>query len=70
MLQMFLPIFAEDEDVIWVYDHKGVCEWSQYVIHHLHECVRSIIQDERHDQPLEETFFRLEGCLPYITLLN
>jgi hypothetical protein len=70
MLQLFLPNFAEDEDVIQIYDHKGVFEWSQYVIHHLHECDRGISQDERHDQPLKESFFRLEGYLPYINLLN
>jgi hypothetical protein len=42
VLQMFLPIFSKDEDVIHIYDTKGVCEWTQYIIHHLHECVRGI----------------------------
>jgi hypothetical protein len=49
MLQMFLPSFVEDEDVIYIYDHKGVCEWPQYVINHPHECGRDISQVERHD---------------------
>jgi hypothetical protein len=70
VLQMFLLGFSKDEDVIQIYDHKGFCEWSQYIIHHLHECGQGISQAERHDQPLEETFFRLEGCLPYISFLN
>jgi hypothetical protein len=70
MLQMFLPIFFEYEDVIQIYDHKGDFEWLKYVIHHPHECGQGIIQAKRHDQPLEDTFFRLEGCLPYINFLN
>jgi hypothetical protein len=49
MLQMFLPNFVEDEDVIYIYDHKGVCEWPQYVINHPHEFGRDISQVERHD---------------------
>ena len=70
MLQMFLPGFAKDKDVIQIYDHKGVFEWPQYIIHHLHECGRGISKAKRHDQPLEDTFFRLEGCLTYISLVN
>jgi hypothetical protein len=64
VIQMFLLGFAKDEDVIQIYNHKGVYEWWQYIIHHLHECVWGISQTERHDQTLEETFFRIEGCLP------
>jgi hypothetical protein len=70
VLQMFHPGFAKDEDVIQIYDNKGVCEWLKYIIYHLHECGCGISQVKRNYQPLEETFFRLEGCLPYISLLN
>jgi hypothetical protein len=70
ILEMFLPSYVEGEDVIQIYDHKGVFEWTQYVIHHLHECGWEINQAERHDRPLEETLFILEGCLPYISFPN
>jgi hypothetical protein len=70
MLQMFLPGFAEDEEVIQIFYHKGFFEWLQYIIHHPHECDLGISQAERHEQPLEGTFFRLEGCLPYISFFN
>jgi hypothetical protein len=39
-------------------------------IHHSHECGLGISQTKRHYQPLEETFFRLEGSLSYISFLN
>jgi hypothetical protein len=70
VLQMFLLGFTKYEDVMQIYDHKGVCEWMQYIIHHPHECGQCISQVERHDQPLKETFFRLEACLPYINFLQ
>jgi hypothetical protein len=69
-LQMFLLDVSKVEDVNQIYDHKGFCEWIQYIIHHLHECVQIISQEKIHDQPLEETLFRIECCLPYISLLN
>jgi hypothetical protein len=70
VIQMFVPGFSKYEDVIHIYDYKRVCKWPQYIIHHLHECYWGISQVERHDQPLEGTLFRLEGCLPYIGFLN
>jgi hypothetical protein len=70
VIQMFLIVFSKYEDVIHIYDHKGFCEWMQYIIHHLYECGQGISKDEKHDQPLEETFFILEGYLSYINLLN
>jgi hypothetical protein len=70
MFQMFLPSFVEDEDVIQIYDHKGFCEWMQYGIHHPHECGWGISQAKMYEQPLKETLFILEGCLPYINFLN
>jgi hypothetical protein len=70
MLQMYLLSFVEYADVIQIHNHKRVCEWLQYVIHHLLECGRGISQAERHDHPLEDSFFRLEGCLPNINFLN
>jgi hypothetical protein len=67
---MFLLGFSKDEDFIQIYEHKGVCEWSQYIIHHVHECDQGISQVKRHEKTLKETFFRLEGCIPYISFLN
>jgi hypothetical protein len=34
---------------------------------HSHECGWSISQAEMHDQQLENTFLKLQGCLPYIS---
>jgi hypothetical protein len=34
---MLLPFSIEDQDIIWIYDHKGIGEWLQDIIHHLHE---------------------------------
>jgi hypothetical protein len=70
VIQMFLWGFAKDEDVIQIQYHKWVCEWPQYIIHHLHECGQGIIQAERNDQPIKATLFKIEGCFPYISLLN
>jgi hypothetical protein len=68
VLQILYPGLAEDEDVIQIYDHKIVCEQLQDIIHHPHECHWRISQAKRHDHPLKTTFFRFEGCLPYIDL--
>ena len=67
---MLLPGSIVDEDVIQIYKHKGVCEQTQDIIHHPHEHHWSISQSKRHDQPLKNAFFRLEGCFPYITFLD
>jgi hypothetical protein len=40
----------------------------QDVIHQPHEGGWGICQAKGHDQPLENTFFRLESSLPYISL--
>jgi hypothetical protein len=40
----------------------------QDVIHQPHEGGWGIHQAKGHDQPLEETFFRLESGLPYINM--
>jgi hypothetical protein len=37
MPHVLLPHFAEDEDVIQIYYHKGFGEESQYIIHQPHE---------------------------------
>jgi hypothetical protein len=70
VLQIFLLGFSKDEDVIPIYDQKGVCEWSQYIIHHPHEFSWGISQDRIHEKPLKDIFFKLEGYLPYINFLN
>jgi hypothetical protein len=68
VLQVFFPTLVEDEDVIQIYNHKGIGEGPQDVIHQPHEGGWGIRQAKGHDQPLEKTFFRLESSLPYISL--
>jgi hypothetical protein len=67
VLQVFYPTLAEYEDVIQIYNHKGICERQEDVIHQPHESLWGIYQAKGHDQPLENTFFRLESSLPYIS---
>jgi hypothetical protein len=64
VLQMFFPSSIEDEDVIQIYDHKRVCEQLQDIIHHPHECCRTICQPKGMTNH-SKAFFRLEGGLPY-----
>lgn len=56
---MHLPISTKDEDIIHIYSHKEIGEWSYDIIHHRHEHCWGISQAKKHDQPLEETFVRL-----------
>jgi hypothetical protein len=69
MLQVFHPILVEDEDVIQIHHHKIIGERPQDIIHHPHESCWGIFQAKGHDQPFKNTFFGLEGSLPYIGLL-
>jgi hypothetical protein len=66
VLQVFFPNLAEYEDVIHIYNHKGLGENPQGVTHQLHESFWGIRQAKGHDQPLEKNFFRLESSLSYI----
>jgi len=68
VLQVFCPIVVEDKNVIQIYNHKGIGEGLQYVIHQPHEGGWGIFQAKGHHQPFEKTFFRLESNLPYIIL--
>jgi hypothetical protein len=68
VLQVFFPTLAKDEDFIHIYNHKGIVEGLKYVVHQPHEICWGIHQTKGHDQPLENTFFRLERSLPYISL--
>jgi hypothetical protein len=61
------PTLVEDEDIIQIYNPKGISERPQYVIHQPHEICWGILQAKGHDQPLENTIFRLESTLPYIS---
>jgi hypothetical protein len=69
MLQVFHPTLVEDEDVIQIHHHKIIGERPQDIIHHPHESCWGICQAKGHDQPFKNTFFGLEGSLPYIGLL-
>jgi hypothetical protein len=33
-----LPRSTKHEDIFQIYDHKGINEWSQDIVHHPHEC--------------------------------
>jgi hypothetical protein len=68
VLQVFCPTLVEDEDVIQIYNHKGIGEGPQDVFHHPHEILYGIHQAKGHDQPLKNTFFRLESSLPYTSM--
>ena len=70
VLQVIYPTFAENEDVIQMYDHKRIGERSQDIVHQSHESCWSVSQAKRHDQPFEKTLFRLEGSLPDIILFD
>ena len=68
VFQVIYLTFAENEDVIQIYDHKRTSERSQDIVHQSHESCWRISQSERHDHPFEKTLFRLEGNLPNISL--
>jgi hypothetical protein len=70
VLQVFLPILVEDEDVIQINYNKMIGEMLQDIVHHPHESFWVIFQSKGHDQPFKNTFFGFEGSLPYIGLLN
>jgi hypothetical protein len=69
MLQVFLPTLVEDEDFIQIHHHKIIGERPQDIAHHPHESCWDIFQSKGHDQPFENTFFGLEGSIPYNGLL-
>jgi hypothetical protein len=69
VLQVFLPNIVEDEDVIQIHYHKIIGERIQYIIHNPHESWWGICQVKGHEKPFKNTFFGLEGSLPYIGLL-
>ena len=64
VLQVFHTSVVEDDDIIQVYDHKKYWEQAQDIIHHPHKYCWGIIISKRHDQPLKNVLFTLEGCLP------
>lgn len=68
VLQVFHPNFVENEDAIYIYDHKVICVWPQDVIHWPHEICGRISQTKMHDQTFKKTLFRWEGSLPKIGL--
>ena len=70
VLQVICPTFAENEDVIKIYDHKIIGGRMQYIVHQSHESCWSISQAKRHDQPFKKTLYRLEGSLPNIGLFD
>jgi hypothetical protein len=70
MLHVLLPSSLEDDDVIQIYHDKIVGEGSQYIIHQPHESGWCICSAKGHDQQFEETLFRFESCLPYISWLD
>jgi hypothetical protein len=37
VLQVLCPTFVENEDIIQIYDHKVIGEWSQDIIYQSHE---------------------------------
>jgi hypothetical protein len=69
MLQVLCPNLVEHEDVIQIYHHKIIGQRPQYIIHDPHESFLGIHQAKWHDQSFKNTFFRLEGNIPYIGLL-
>jgi hypothetical protein len=69
VLQVFCPILVEDEDVIQLHYHKIIGERLQDIIHHPHESCWGIYQARGHGQPFKNTFFGLEGSLPYISMI-
>jgi hypothetical protein len=68
VLQVLCPTLTKNEDDIQIYNHKGIGEGPQDVIHQPHEGGWGIRQAKGHHQPLENTFFRLESSIPYICL--
>jgi hypothetical protein len=70
VLQVLFPTFATNEDVVQIYNHKRIGEWSQDIIHQYHEHCWRISQAKRHDQPFEKTLLRLEANLPNIILFD
>jgi hypothetical protein len=70
VLQVLCPTFAENEDVIHIYDHKIIGEWSQDIVHQYHEHCWCIGQAKMHDEPFEKTLLRLEENIPNINLFD
>jgi hypothetical protein len=68
VLQVFFPSLVEEENVIQIYNHKEIGEEPQDVIHQPHEGGWGICQAKRHDQSLENSFFRHESGLPHINM--
>jgi hypothetical protein len=69
MLQVFHPTLDEDEVVIQIHHHKIIGKRPQDIVQHPHESCWGICQAKGHDQPFKNTFFGLEGSLPYINLI-
>jgi hypothetical protein len=69
MLQLFLPILVENEDVIQIHRQKIIGEIPQDIFHHPHERCWGNFQAKGHDHPFKNTFFGLEGSSPYIGFL-
>jgi hypothetical protein len=68
MLQVFRPSLVVDEDVIQIHHYKIIGERLHDIINHPHGICWRIFQTKRLDQTFKNTFFRLEGGLPYICL--
>jgi hypothetical protein len=69
MFQVFHPNISKDGDFIQIHHHKRIGERPQDIIHHPHEILWGIRQTKGHEQPFKNTFFGLEGSLPYIGLV-
>jgi hypothetical protein len=69
VLKVFHTILVEDEDVIQIRYQKIIGESPQDIIHHPHESCWGIFQAKGNDKPFKNTFFGVEGSLPYINIL-
>ena len=50
VLQVFCPTLVEYEDIIQIYNHKGIGEGMQDVVHQPHESCWGIHQAKEHDK--------------------
>lgn len=70
MLQVLFLGGTLDKNVIKIYHQELTHKRSQHLSHYPHKCTGSVGQTKRHNHPLVQTIFRLEGCLPFISWSN
>ena len=70
MLDMLIPCFTIDEDIVKEYHNEVVQVGPEYSIHQCLECGSSIHESKWNDQKIILPFMRLEYCFRDIILMN